>query len=466
MSPATAPLRSSPAEAPRQERTPNQHERWAGVWKNATVVSGSTGVAKFAGAAKTIVIARAFGAGTDLDAYLLAFLIPSFLSDVLCGAIVPALVPRLIELMHRKTLIHNTAKSEAIELYNGTVLRSVAFLSFVAAVLALPAALILANHPADRRTALACQLLLAMLPILPFSALSNVWRATLNANRRFAAAALAAAFTPMVIILSLTVAGRSVYWLAAGTTVGALAEATLLGLAVRRLGIRLFSRSASRWQRSGEIAVREYRSLAITNLVLGGSLFLGQSFAATLGLGSVSILNYGTRLVPVLIAIGPEALGISLLPRFSQMMASGGSAKAGVFLTKFLAIAMCGSTLLAAVLIFFSQNIVRIVFQHGAFAAADALPVASVQSASLLQLPFAVGIALLSRFVASARVNRILIPISAAGLALNIILSLFLMRSFAVVGIAMANTMAQAAVFVILLIAVSRVRRQHEVLAC
>jgi putative peptidoglycan lipid II flippase len=247
---------------------------------------------------------------------------------------------------------------------------------------------------------------------------------------------------------------------------GALAEATTLGLAVRRLGMRLFSRSSSRWQHGSEIAVREYRSLAVTNLVLGGSLFVGQSLAATLSLGAVSILNYGTRLVPVLIAIGPEALGISLLPRFSQMMASGGSAKAGAFLTRFLAMAMCGSAVLAALLIFFSGNIVRIVFQHGAFAAADALPVASVQSASLLQLPFAVGIALLSRFVASARVNRILIPISAAGLALNVILSLLLMRSFAVVGIAMANTLAQAAVFVILLIAVSRVRRQREVLAC
>lgn len=460
MSPVTAPLQSSPADTPRHGPIQGQHERWSGVWKNATVVSGLTGVAKLAGAAKTIVIAQAFGAGTDLDAYLLAFLIPSFLADVLCGAIVPALVPRLIELMQHRT------KSTALDLYNGTILRSVSFLTFVAGVLALPAVLILANQPADRRTALACQLLLAMLPILPLSALSNVWRATLNANRRFAVAALAAVFTPMVIILSLTVAGRSVYWLAAGTTTGAFAEAITLGLAVRRLGIRLFSRGCSRWQHGSEIAVREYRSLAVTNLVLGGSLFLGQSLAATLGLGAVSILNYGTRLVPVLIAMGPEALGISLLPRFSQMMTSGGSAKAGVFLTRFLAAAMCGSTVLAAVLVFFSRNIVRIVFQHGAFAAVDALPVASVQSASLLQLPFAVGIALLSRFIASARANRILIPVSAAGLALNVILSLLLMRSFAVVGIAMANTLAQAAVFVILLIAVSRVRRQHEALAC
>jgi putative peptidoglycan lipid II flippase len=458
--PAAASLQSPPADTSRHWLAPAQSDRWSGVWKNATVVSAFTGIAKIAGAAKTIVIAQAFGASTDLDAYLLAFLIPSFLADVLCGAIVPALVPRLIELMH------HTTKSAALELYNGTVVRSVSFVSFVAALLALPASLVLAGHPTDRRTALACWLLLAMLPILPLSALSNVWRATLNANRRFAVAAMASVFTPLVIILALLVLRRSVYWLAAGTTLGAFAEAVALGLAVRRLGIRLFSRGSSRWQHGSEIAVREYRSLAVTNLVLGGSLFLGQYMAATLGSGAVSILNYGTRLTPVLIAIGPEALGITLLPRFSQMMADGGSAKAGTFLSRALTVAMCGSAVLAAVLIFFSRTIVRIVFQHGAFVAADALPVTLVQSASLLQLPFVVGIALLNRFVASARVNRILIPISAAGLALNVMLSLLLMRSFAVVGIALANTLAQAAVFVILLIAVSRVRRQREVPAC
>jgi putative peptidoglycan lipid II flippase len=457
--PATAPLPSARAGSSRDWRITGQYKRLPGIWKSASVVSSLTGIGKFAGAAKTIVIARVFGAGTDLDAYLLAFLIPSFLSDVLCGAIVPALVPRLVELMH-------TTKSGAMELYTGTVVRSVAFVSFVALLLAIAAGLMLANHPADRRTALACRLLLTMLPILPLSAFSNVWRATLNANRRFAMAAMASGFTPIIIIVALVIVKADIYWLAAGTTAGAGAEAVTLGLAVRSSGMRLFSANFFTGRQVSDATVREYRSLVVMNLVMGGSLFLGQSLAATLGLGSVSILNYGTRLVPVLIAMGPEALGISLLPCFSQMMASGDSVRAGSLLNRFLAIAMCGSAFLAAVLIFFSRNIVRIVFQHGAFAASDALSVASVQSASLLQLPFAVGIALLIRFVASAKANRILIPISAAGLALNVILSLALMRSFAVTGIALANTVAQACVFIILFLAVSRVRRQPEVLEC
>jgi putative peptidoglycan lipid II flippase len=170
--------------------------------------------------------------------------------------------------------------------------------------------------------------------------------------------------------------------------------------------------------------------------------------------------------VQVLIAVGPEALGITLLPRFSQMMIQGGRSQAGSFLKPFLAAAMAGSAIVAGVLIWFSRPIVKMVFQHGAFAARDAFAVASVQSISLLQLPFAVGIALLIRFVASARVNRILSPIFASGLVLNAVLNLLLMRRFAVVGIAMATTVAQAVVFVILFVAVTRVRPRTEALAC
>jgi putative peptidoglycan lipid II flippase len=457
---ATAPLNATATGDTWRAQSRGHDNRWHGVWRNATVVSGLTAVAKCAGAMKTVIIARFFGAGTDLDAYLLAFLIPSFTANVLCGAIVPALVPRLIELMQHKT------KTAAMELYNGTVLSSVTFVSAVAALLALPAIIVLATHSGGQRTVLACSLLLAMLPILPLNALSNVWRATLNANRRFAIAALGAVFTPAIIILALMIAGRSVYWLAAGTTAGALAEATALGLAVGRLGIPLFEPALSRWQHGSELAVREYRSLAVTNFVLGGALFLDQSMAAMLGFGAVSVLNYGTRLVPVLIAIGPEALGITLLPRFSQMMVQGGHGQARPFLNRFLAAAMCGSAIVAGALIYFSRPIVKLVFEHGAFAAADALAVVSVQNMSLLQLPFAVGIALLSRFVASARVNRILVPISAAGLVLNAALNLLLMRRFAVAGIAMATTIAQAAVFAILLFAVSRIPRHPEVRTC
>jgi putative peptidoglycan lipid II flippase len=121
MTPATSPVQPAPIGTAWHRRALSHSDRSRGVWINATVVSGLTAVAKGGGALKTVVIARLFGTGTDLDAYLLAFLIPSFMADVLCGAIVPALVPRLIELIELKS------RAAAMELYNSAVLRSVVF---------------------------------------------------------------------------------------------------------------------------------------------------------------------------------------------------------------------------------------------------------------------------------------------------------------------------------------------------
>ena len=458
MAPTTSALRS--VDSGTHRRLLSQDARWRGVWVTAGVVSGLTALVKSTGAVKTLVIARFFGASAELDAYLLAFLIPSFIAEVLCGAIVPALVPRLVELIHQE---NDTAVRE---LYTGAFRRSVKFVGCVALVLELIAGLVLATHAGGVRTTLACSLLLAMTPILPLSAMSNVWRATLNAHGRFAVSAGAAALTPIAIIGSLAIAGPHVYWLAAGSSVGALAETVALSLALRGLKMPLLSRTSPRLPRGVEVAIHQYGSLAITNFVLGGSLFLDQSMAAMLGFGAISILNYGTRLVAVLIAVGPEALGITLLPRFSQMAVEDEQKHLRPALYKFLAIAMGGSGVLTGLLVWLSGPIVKLVFQYGAFAASDTLSVASVQRLSLLQLPFAVGAALLIRFIASAKLNRILVPISAASLVLNAVLNLALMRRFSVAGIALATTFAQAALFILLLMAVSRMLRSRETLAC
>ena len=55
-------------------------------------VGVATGVVKIAGAAKVILMARAFGMSDDLDAYLMAFVLPSFVADILSGSLAPALV--------------------------------------------------------------------------------------------------------------------------------------------------------------------------------------------------------------------------------------------------------------------------------------------------------------------------------------------------------------------------------------
>lgn len=186
------------------------------VLANTFVVGGLTVAAKLAGAAKTVVSARYFGPGNDLDAYLLAFLVPSFFADVLSGALNPALVPVLIE------AFETGGRDGVWSVYADALYRSSAALLAVGIMLVACAftidPAIVGVHLAN--LGLARRMLLIMAPILPLSAVANVWRSILNAEMRFSAAAFSPALTPLTAVVFLYLANRwGILVLAWGSTV-------------------------------------------------------------------------------------------------------------------------------------------------------------------------------------------------------------------------------------------------------
>ncbi len=433
------------------------------VLANTFVVGGLTVVAKLAGAAKTIVSARYFGPGNDLDAYLLAFLVPSFFADVLSGALNPALVPVLIEAFE-------TGGREGVRpVYADALYRSSAALGGLAILLVACAfsidPAIVGIHLAKLN--LARRMLLIMAPILPLSAIANVWRSILNAEMRFSAAAFSPALTPLIAVVFLYLANRwGILVLAWGSTVGTLAEVIVLALALRRVQMPILPR----WTRglgTTRAAGRQYGALVASSLATRGSTVVDQTVAAMIGNGSVSILNFGTRLTAVLLTIGPAALSTAILPHFSRINTRMNTGKLPARLKRELVtFAAAGAVVMAAliaVLIWYSEPIVRITFQRGAFTAADAHRVALVQSCSLLQAPFAVGLMVFSRFVASIKANAILLWISLAGLGLNSVLDYLLMMRYGVAGIAFSASVAQAFMLATIVLVVFRRMRTKAV---
>jgi putative peptidoglycan lipid II flippase len=416
------------------------------VLADTFAVGALTVVARLAGAAKTVVSARYFGPGNDLDAYLLAFLVPSFFADVLSGALNPALVPLLIEASENG--------GEGVEpIYAAALYRSFAALCVLAIVLI---ACVFSIDPAIvgihlARLTLARRMLLIMSPILPLSAIANVWRSVLNTEMRFSAAAFSPALTPLTAIVVLYLASRwGILVLAWGSTLGMVAEVIVLAAVLRRARLPVFPKWAYGVS-TPRGAGKQYGALVASNLAMKGSTLVDQTMAAMLGQGSISILNFGTRLTAVLLTIGPAALSTTILPHFSRMSTGKLQTKLKRELVTYAAVGAAAMAVLVAVLIWFSEPIVRIAFQRGAFTAADAHHVAMVQSCSLLQAPFAVGLMVFSRFVASIKANSILLWVSLGGLGVNSVLDYFLMARYGVAGIALAAGVAQ--VFMLLTIA-------------
>ena len=415
---------------------PKPHAGW-NIVTQTLGIGAITVMAKTAGASKAVFLARFFGSSKQLDAYLIAFLIPSLLCDALSGALVPALVPSLVEAERLD------GRNSANAVYSYSLRRALLLMVLLACALAGCLGLLgaLASPLGLGGLKLERELLLIMIPMLPLSAVNGVWRSLLNARKRFFIAAIAPVLTPLVIIGVLFCWGGSfgVHALALGTTAGMAAELLLLGASIYILGYPVAPPAMA--APSAALSIHtQYRALLAGNLLVGGSAFIDQAIAATLGSGSISIFNFGTRLITVLLAIGPVSLSTIILPSLSEISAERDWDRLRRSVTRYVLVSLAVVIPVTVGLIPFSEPIAHLLFYRGAFGEADTKAVAFVQACSLSQLPVATALAIVTRLVASLKVNQILLPCSVFSIVANAVLDYVLMRRYGVAGIVLATT--------------------------
>ncbi|HUA20327.1 MAG TPA: lipid II flippase MurJ [Bryobacteraceae bacterium] len=426
------------------ERTRPAAARGLSGWRmlaDTFTVGGWTAAVKVLGALKVILAARLFGAGDAMDAYLIAFLAPSFFIDVFGGSLDSALIPSLIEVRQKK------GREAAEGLYASALASAgaaVLLAALVTAVLSGWLVPLLATGFAPAKLAFTRHLLLLMIAIAPLNALSSTWRAVLNSEHHFGYAAAVPMVTPLVSIAAILMAGRAygVEALAAATVAGGALEVLLSGAGAYRMGYPLLPRWSGISMELRQTA-SQYAPLVAMALVMSGSGVIDQAMAGHLRSGSVAAFSYGTRLLGVLIVIGPTAVGTAVLPHLSTAALVRDSSAARRTLRTY-GLAVLGLILPATgVLIYFSEPIVRLLFQQGAFGSEATHLVAAVQRASLLQLPLSVLLAFEIRLTSAWKANRLLYRVAALSLLLTCALDLVFMRWLGVVGIALAGAVTR-----------------------
>lgn len=406
------------------------------LFGDTLLVGGLTVAAKLMGALKTVVLAGVPGPGLVLDSYLLAFLIPSFLSEVFFAAFVPALVPRLAELRHEGDLDSRNS------LYGGLFARALQYSTAAAAILALIALTVRGIAPGQKMR-MSAGALLWMTPLLSFSACSNVWRAVLVAERRFATIAISPCLSAATIMacavvpIAVPMSSR----LAIGTLLGAILEAAALAAAVSRAGCPIVPSTPAR--KSPEPMYAQYRFLVAGNLATSGALFIDQCMAALWGSGGLSIYTFGTRFPNMLLAAGPSALSTTVLPHLADSAVRGKQSMRSL-LRRVLFWSGAAGAVTSMAFIACSSLIIRSTMQHGVFTAADTAIVARVQSWSIAQLPFAMCIAALTRALASSGENRVLAPMAGLTIIFTPVLDYLFLRWMGVAGVALSHTIVLA----------------------
>jgi putative peptidoglycan lipid II flippase len=402
-------------------------------------VGGFTILVKLAALAKQLVIASRFGTSDALDAFLIAFLAPSFAINVAAGSFSAALIPTFIEVRERE------GRDAAQRLFSSVVSMSVFLILAISGILGAFSTTIIGiigSGFSPEKQALTRSLFFVMLPLLIVSGLAAIWASILNAEERFALAAIVPVMTPVATVVAVVFLGGvwGSYALAVGTIGGGLFEAVLLGKGLKRQGFSLFPRWNGLNPAVRQVA-RQYAPMAAGALLMSGTDLVDQSMAAMLGPGSVSALNYGNKVVSLIIGIGSLSLSTAIFPHFSRMAAANDWIGIRATVKTYVRLIVLTSVPITLILVYLSDPMVAFLFGRGAFTAEDAHLVGRVQALYLLQAPFyflgIMGVRLLS----ALKKNHILMGISALNLITNIVANHVFMQYLGLPGISLSTSL-------------------------
>lgn len=413
------------------------------IFRAAVTVSFMTGVVTLGFVVKEVIVAAWFGTSDDLDALLIAFLVPWTTLNIVSGAFGGAVIPAFVQIRNHQ------GQEAAQEFFSRLITLSLLFLSGATLLLAAGGPWLLQLFTtgfSPAKFALTRWLYYVLLPILLVGSMSQMWTAVLNAGERFMLAALAPAAGPVVSVVALMLAGRAwgIFALAAGLTLGYLVELVLVGSAVRLHGLRLMP---GRFVLNGTAlhVINQYFHLGLAILLMSCINLTNQALAAAMGPGSVSTLSYASKLLGPLLALGPTALGSAVLPYFSILAGKGDPESTAHTLRTYVILVLLATVPISLGLCLFSEPLIRIIFQRGAFTVEDTALVAGVQAITAFQLPFLSLMTLGIRMLSAVGRNSTVALIAVFTVALNAGLNFLLIPSFGLKGIAMATCFAYTA---------------------
>lgn len=352
------------------------------------------------GLARDRIFARTFGAGTELDVYNAAFVLPELVLDVLImSGLSAAFVPLFTRLRRADAEGPSgqaTAGPEGVEtadVFGSTILAGSTVVAVLASLVLFVAAPATTAFVAPGFDAHARELyvglfrLMCVTPII--FAISNTLGEVLVAERRFFFYGLApVCYNGGIIAGTLLLSGTTgIYGPAYGAVAGALAHLAIRLAGLRgarfRPGRRLALRSAS---------VREFIRLAVPRTLaapIEPLTFLYFTAAATVfGAGSVSSISFARNFQDVPVSLVGAAFGIAVYPTLAAAHAAGDqSAFRRILRTNLISVGAL--TVVAAIgLAIVGQTALSLFLGGGAFGPSAVARTAAILAAFAISVPF------------------------------------------------------------------------------
>ncbi len=395
----------------------------------ATVISRPLGYVRAA------IQAWLFGATAAMDAFVLAFSVPSFLQVILLsGPLSGVLVPTFSAVRHDRDAFSRLFSS----LFTACLLA--ALLLGLAAGIAAPALMRLVGPgltPEIR--ALAVFLFRLMLPMLALQALLSVCKGALNTLDSYGPPEYAGVvFNLIFIAIALLLTPYlGITSLAVGASLGALAQVALQFPYLHRRGVR--SRPMLHFHAHIKPILTLLQWAFLSTLVVTFGAQVDRALASLLFPGAISALFYAFLLfmLPASLAVIP--LSTVLLTDLATVYQKGEVANVRRRVASALRMMLLLTVPVAVIGALLAEPITRLVYEYGRFKTADTIRTAQALQVFLLGLPFYGGMHMLSRSFYAIHDTKTPAVVGVVALAINIAGDVILMQIFSHRGIAMGR---------------------------
>jgi putative peptidoglycan lipid II flippase len=424
--------------------------------KNISIVATATVVSRVLGLVREMVIAAVFGLQSGLgSAFVSAFTLPNLFRRMLGeGALTAAFVP---------TLSHELEKKQREGAFR-LVTKVASWLALITVSLVLVAMLVflqadglagLAHRwgiavATAERLELAAYLAVILFPYMIFVCLAAAFSAACQVLGRFVEPALSPVWLNLAILSMLALGG----WL----SIDEPGRMNLLCVGVLAGGFLQMIVPASVLWREGwrpgfdlqpDERVREIvRLMAPT--IFGSAIYLiNVSLSRFIGLSlndsATQALNLATRVMELPVGVFTVAISTVVFPLISRHAARQDWEAMADGYHKGMRLVMVINVPAAVGLALLSETIIRLLFEHGAFHAADTRLMTPVLAVYAMGLPFLSFVSLSLRGFYALKDTRTPVRAAVLSFVLNLVLSLVLMRWFSTVGLALASNLALVA---------------------
>jgi putative peptidoglycan lipid II flippase len=401
--------------------------------RNFTIVGSATLASRVTGFVRDMLVAAVLGATAVADAYVAAFLIPNLFRRLVGeGAFNAAFVP----IFARREQEGGSKSAEAFAESALSLMLGVGLFILLAAEFFMPAIIGTVAPGFDAgsvKFADAVAFGQIMFPFVAIVLITAVFSGTLNALGRYAIASWAP------VLLNIFLIGALLYALSAGlrgsrdagfVLVWTVLAAGLVNLAIVAATVWMSGYRLTPFRLRFDADVRRLFIIALPGIAIAGAGHINVVVAAQLASSipsAVSWLYFAERIFQLPLGFVASAIGVVLLPAVARHMASGNAKGARATESRALEFGLLITLPAAIGLALMAKPIVSVLYERGAFTAADANAVAAVLRALAFGLPaFVLVKVFLPAFLAREDMKGPLIA-ALLGVVTNVIVALALM---------------------------------------